>query len=96
MLTLIDVAGCIMVGLGIFVSLGGCTMAHMGQVARSFPFWLGVGLIAIGRLLSSMAARKTCPHCSERVSHKAIKCRHCGSDLAATPSTRVSDDPFYR
>jgi nitrate reductase gamma subunit len=39
------------------------------------------------RSAGAAEAVKTCPFCAESVNAKAIKCKHCGSDLRAAPPT---------
>ena len=33
---------------------------------------------------------KPCPYCGEQILSVAIKCKHCGSDLSASPETKAA------
>lgn len=42
-------------------------------------------VVAPPAMVTPHSETKTCPFCAEEVLAAAIKCKHCGSDLTATP-----------
>lgn len=47
-------------------------------------FWFGTAALVVGILISRTASRKKCPQCAESVKLAALKCKHCGAELAMT------------
>jgi hypothetical protein len=80
---LTDLFALLLCVVGILFALASCGLGSIGHDAASFSFWLGIALILTGALISRAASLKTCPECAERVKVKALKCKHCGSELAA-------------
>lgn len=81
MRTLMDIAGLLIACLGVIMTMVGCLGATVAGPAGGVIFWIGLALIAIGWAVSSTATHKVCPTCRETVKHKALKCKHCGTEL---------------
>jgi uncharacterized membrane protein YfcA len=72
MRTLGNIAGFLLILFGVLLALGGCVVGQFNP-GGGIMFWFGIVLIVIGLVVSNSAAKKTCPHCSERVKYKAVK-----------------------
>ena len=81
MRTIGDIVGLLLIVVGILSVIGGCSISTISP-GGGVIFWIGVLFILAGWLISRGASSKTCPHCQERINHKATKCKHCQSALA--------------
>ena len=73
---------------------GGCAWFALGILLG--PFGLLLALVVrddssgVERQAIATGQSKRCPYCAELIKKEAIKCRFCGSDLAAKPSVELS------
>ena len=79
---LVDIIGGLIVALGIVCVLGG-SMVPTDEPWRRYGAvdWLCNNLVRLADLLPRR--RTTCPQCGGLAKFKALKCKHCGTELTA-------------
>jgi hypothetical protein len=75
-----DIFGLLLIACGVLFLITGLIFG--GSFLPVFS--VSALFIAGGWAISNSVSTKTCPACAERVKIKAVKCKHCGSDLANT------------
>ena len=79
---LVDIIGGLFVALGIVCVLGG-SMVPTENPGADMVLWTGFVTILFGWLICYLADRTTCPQCGGLAKFKALKCKHCGTELTA-------------
>jgi hypothetical protein len=58
--------------------------------------WLATFFGVPGLILKYLGSGKLCPKCAERVKSAAVKCKHCGNEIAPLKASVSASEPFYK
>jgi hypothetical protein len=77
---LASIFGRLLCCLGIMITVVGCVIGSVAasSTGTTLP---GVTLVIAGAAIYWFASTINCSQCDKRVSHTALKCKHCGANI---------------
>jgi len=76
-----EIVGLFLMLAGVLCTAGGCMVWAINRDG-GIVFWFGLAMVAFGWILNHTTATKTCPWCSQRISYRALRCKHCEAALS--------------